>query len=202
MPKAFRANFFPKRRIRPIKPDARVNEEIRAREVLLIGHDGEQIGVVPIDDARRRAVEAELDLVEVAPQADPPVCRIYDYKKVIYEQKRRIKESRKKAKAQELKECKMRVTIDPHDRSTKLRKARQFLENGDKVKFTLQFRGREVTKPQLGESLVKAVTQELADIAEVEKPASRQDRFITMIVTRRKDWKPKDTEHHPEAGSK
>lgn len=173
----------------PIKPDARVNEEIRVREVLLISQDGEQIGVVPIDEALKRAKVAELDLVEVAPQASPPVCRIYDYKKVLYEQKRRQKLSKKKAKASELKECKMRVTIDPHDRETKLRKARELLERGDKVKFTFQFRGREVTKPQLGESLVKAVTASLSDIAEIEKPASRQDRFITMIVTRRKDWK-------------
>lgn len=137
----------------------------------------------------QRARETELDLVEVAPGNDPPVCRIYDYKKVIYEQKRRQKAGRKKAKAQELKECKMRVTIDPHDRSVKLRKVREFLEKGDKVKFTLQYRGREVTRPQLGEGLVRAITEDLSDIGEIEKPASRQDRFITLIISRRKDWK-------------
>ncbi|MDK2970930.1 MAG: translation initiation factor [Candidatus Sumerlaeota bacterium] len=166
-------------------------------KVLLISETGEQIGVVPVEDARRRAVEAELDLVEVAPQANPPVCRIYDYKKVIYEQKRRLKESRKKARTSELKECKMRVTIDPHDRMTKLRNVRRFLEKGDKVKFTLQFRGREVTKPQLGHALVKAIEGDLKDIGEIEKPAARQDRFITLIMTRRKDWKPGKTDSGP-----
>jgi translation initiation factor IF-3 len=158
--------------------------------VLLISESGEQIGVVSIEEARRRALEAELDLVEVAPGADPPVCRIYDYKKVIFEQKRKLKESRKKTRASELKEVKMRVKIDPHDRETKLKMARRFLEKGDKVKFTLQFRGREITRPEMGTALVEAITRELADIAEVEKPAARQDRFIIMIVTRRKDWKP------------
>jgi translation initiation factor IF-3 len=178
--------------VKAIKPDARTNDEIRAREVLLISETGEQIGVVAIEDALRRAREAELDLVEVAPDDKRPVCRIYDYKKVLYEQKRRKRESQKKSRAGggDLKECKMRVTIDPHDRSTKLRKVRELLEHGDKVKFTLQFRGREVTKPQLGQALVDAILKELADIAEVEKPAQRADRFIHMIVMRRKDWAP------------
>ncbi len=136
------------------------------------------------------AAEAQLDLVEVAPGAEPPVCRIYDYKKVIYEQKRRLKASRKKARAVELKECKMRVTIDPHDRATKLRKAREFLEKGDKVKFTLQYRGREITKPQLGAALVEAIKSELEDIGEIEKAPSQQHKTIHMIMGRRKDWKP------------
>lgn len=137
-----------------------------------------------------RAKAAELDLVEVAPSPDTPVCRIYDFRKVLYEQKRRLKESRKKTRASELKECKMRVTIDPHDRATKLRKAREFLEKGDKVKFTLQYRGREITKPQLGTALVNAIREDLKDIAEVEKPPQQQGKFLHMIVTRRKDWKP------------
>jgi len=101
-----------------------------------------------------------------------------------------LKVSKKKVKASEMKECKMRVTIDPHDRQTKLRKVREFLEKGDKVKFTFQYRGREITKPQLGQNLVRAVLEDLKDIAEVEKTPSLQHKFLTMIVTRRKDWKP------------
>lgn len=188
---AFRLfHFSDPEEVGTIKPDSRVNQQIRVREVLLIREDGSQVGVVPIDEALKMAQDAELDLVEVSPNSQPPVCRIYDYKRVMYEQKRRQKASKKKNRASELKECKMRVTIDPHDRGTKLKRARTFLEKGDKVKFTLQFRGREVTKPQLGENLVNAITEELKDIAEVEKPAARQGRFIHMIVTRRKDWKP------------
>ncbi len=167
-----------------------MNEEIRVREVLLISQDGEQIGVVPIQDALQRAQAAELDLVEVAPEATPPVCRIYDYKKVMYEQKRRIKASRKKARTSELKELKMRVTIDPHDRDTKLKKARQFLEDGDKVKITLEFRGREQSRPQLGENLMKSILEIMADIGEPESHPSRQGRFMHLIMARRKDWKP------------
>jgi translation initiation factor IF-3 len=172
-----------------------VNEEIRVREVLLISQDGEQIGVVPIQEALQRAQAAELDLVEVAPEAKPPVCRIYDYKKVMYEQKRRLKASRKKARASELKEIKMRVTIDPHDRDTKLKKARQFLEDGDKVKINLEFRGREQSRPQLGENLMTTILELMADIGEPESRASRQGRFMHLILSRRKDWKPK-----PKAG--
>lgn len=191
--------FVRPKEVGTIKPDSRVNQQIRAREVLLIHEDGTRVGTVPIDEALRMAQEAELDLVEVSSTPQQTVCRIYDYKRVMYEQKRRQKASRKKARASELKECKMRVTIDPHDRATKLRRARTFLEKGDKVKFTLQFRGREVTKPQLGENLVRAITEDLKDIAEIEKPAARQDRFIHMIVTRRKDWKPAASEEEKQA---
>jgi translation initiation factor IF-3 len=192
-PVDFSGAGFSREEDRPIKPDSRVNEQIRVREVRLISQDGEQLGIVAIDEALQKARAAQLDLVEVAPEAVPPVCRIFDYKKVIYEQRRKMKEGRKKARASELKEIKMRVIIDPHDRATKLRKARELLERGDKVKFTLQFRGREVTKPQLADTLVAAIQKDLEDIIEVEKPAQRQDRFVHMIVGRRKDWKPSKT---------
>ncbi len=176
-----------------------MNDQIRVPEVRLISSDGEQLGIVPIEDALERARTAQLDLVEVAPDAKPPVCRIFDYKKVMYEQKRKLKESRKKGRASELKEIKMRVTIDPHDRGTKLRKAREALERGDKVKFTLQFRGREITKPQLGENLIAAVMEDMKDIAEIEKPAQKQGKFVHLIVTRRKDWKPAANAQEPKA---
>ncbi|MBI5155257.1 translation initiation factor IF-3 [Candidatus Poribacteria bacterium] len=174
----------------PIKPEARTNEEIRVREVLLIDQNGVQVGVVPIEQALSAARQAQLDLVEVAPMAKPPVCRIYDFKRVLYEQKRRQKAGRKKARTADLKECKMRVTIDPHDRTTKLRRVREFLEEGDKVKFTFQYRGREITKPQLGETLIKAVLEEIQDIAEADHVPTRQEKVMHMIVSRRKDWKP------------
>jgi translation initiation factor IF-3 len=167
--RVFFRNRQPLLRSRAIKKETRVNEDITAPRVLLIMHTGEQKGELSIQEALEIARKEELDLVEVAPEANPPVCRLQDYKKLLYEVKRRAKESKKKAKAQELKECKMRITIDPHDRSIKLRKVREFLEEGDKVKFTIQFRGREVTKPQLGEALVQAIREDLQDIGEVDQ---------------------------------
>jgi translation initiation factor IF-3 len=171
----------------------RINREIRAREVRLIAADGKQVGIVSIEDALRRAEEAGLDLVEVAADAKPPVCRIYDYKKALYERKKKIKESRKKGGQTQIKEIKMRVAIDSHDRDTKLNHARDFLEKGDKVKFTIIFRGREITRPELGDKLLQAVTENLKDIAEVEQHPMRAGRQITMIVTRRRDWVPPKT---------
>ncbi|CAN5210724.1 translation initiation factor IF-3 [soil metagenome] len=171
------------------KPDeTRINREIREKEVRLIGEDGSQLGIVSIEDALRRAEEVSLDLVEVAPEGVPPVCKIYDYKKVVYEKKKKLKESKKKAKQMELKEVKMRIAIDAHDRDFKIKHARQFLEGGDKVKFTIIFRGREITKPELGDRLMDAVKKGLEDIGEVEGPPSRMGKQIIMIMGRRKDW--------------
>lgn len=173
------------------KPEQpRINRQIREKEVRLIGEDGSQIGIVPIDEAIRRAEEATLDLVEVAPEAKPPVCRIFDYKKVIYEKKKKLKESKKKATVTHLKEVKLRVAIDEHDRDFKIKKARKFLEKGDKVKFTIVFRGREITKPELGEKLIGHIREDLKDIAEVEQPPSKMGRQVNFIVGRRKEWKP------------
>jgi len=184
------------------KPDeTRTNREIREKEVRLIAEDGTQVGVVPIEDALRRAEEAGLDLVEVAAEAKPPVCRIYDYKKVVYEKKKKLKESRKKATTTHLKEVKMRVAIDAHDRDFKIKKARDFLEKGDKVKFTIMFRGREVTKPELGERLVDAIRESLKDIGELESPAMKMGRQVSLLMGRRKDWHPpkKEKEAAPAA---
>lgn len=177
--------------VRTIKhQDTRINRDIRVREVRLIAADGEQVGIVPIEDALKRAEEAGLDLVEVAPDAKPPVCRIYDYKKVLYEKKKKLKESRKKAVQSQLKEVKLRVAIDSHDRDFKLKRARTFLEKGDKVKFTIIFRGREITRPELGDKLVAAVKEKLADIGEVEQGPIRAGRQLHLIMNRRKDWAP------------
>jgi translation initiation factor IF-3 len=159
----------------------------------LIGEDGSQVGVVSIEEALRRAEAAELDLVEVAPEAKPPVCKIYDYRKVIYERKKKLKESKKKAKQIEVKEVKMRVAIGAHDRDVKLNHAREFLEAGDKVKFTIIFRGREITHPELGDKVIAAVKEGLQDIGELESPPARMGKQISLMMTRRKDWVPPKT---------
>ncbi len=171
---------------RPIKTEYRVNRQIRAPKVRLISETGEQVGVVEIEDARRRAEAAGLDLVEVAPEADPPVCRIYDFKKVLYEQKRKLRESRKKAKTVELKEVKLRINIDRHDLETKIKHAREFLDRGDKVKFTIQLRGREVTKQDILQKLVNQVMDLIKDVAEIEQPPSWQGKTHSFIVSKTK----------------
>lgn len=159
----------------------------------MIGEDGSQVGVVSLEEALRRAEAAELDLVEVAPEAKPPVCKIYDYRKVIYERKKKLKESKKKAKQIEVKEVKMRVAIGAHDRDVKLNHAREFLEAGDKVKFTIIFRGREITHPELGDKVIAAVKEGLQDIGELESPPARMGKQISLMMTRRKDWVPPKT---------
>ena len=156
----------------------------------LISESGEQLGILTIQDALRKAEEATLDLVEVAPDSDPPVCRIYDYKKALYERKKKLKESKKKVVQTQEKEVKLRVAIDPHDRDFKLKHARQFLEKGDHVKLTIIFRGREITKPELGEKLIAAIKENLADIGEVIQSPARMGRQLIMRMTRRKDWTP------------
>lgn len=175
----------------------RTNRDIRASEVRLISEGGEQLGIVPIQEALRRAEEAGLDLVEVAPESAPPVCRIYDYKKAIYERKKKLKESKKKTSNTQEKEVKLRVVIDPHDRDFKLNRARKFLEKGDHVKFTIMFRGREITKPELGEKLVKTIKTNLEDIGEVIQTPSRMGRQLIMRMSRRKDWVPPKNNESP-----
>jgi len=173
--------------VKLIKPLNRINEQIRAREVRLVDAEGKQVGIVPIEQAVRKAQEAGLDLVEVAPDARPPVCRIFDYQKLVYDQQRRQREARKKAHQAALKEIKLRVTIDQHDLKVKTKHAREFLDAGDKVKLTIQYRGREITKQQLGIRLVEQVLAELGDIAEIEQQLTRQGRQQHLILTRKRD---------------
>jgi len=160
----------------------RVNEAIRAREVRLINFDGKQIGVVPIEEARRRAEEAALDVVEVAPDANPPVCKIVDYRKVLYEQKRREREGRKRRRHTEIKEVKMRPTIDKHDLEIKMRHVREFLTLGHKVKVTVQFRGREMAHTELGRGLLGRFAEGLNDVAVVEDRVVQMGRQQHMIL--------------------
>lgn len=134
----------------------------------LINEKGEQIGIVSLEEALKSAEEAELDLVEVAPNADPTVCKIIDHKKILYQQKRKAREGKKKQKHIELKEIKMRPSIALHDYEFKVRHARDFIEHGDKVRFTVVFRGRAIVHIDLGYDLLNKVIEEMSDIAEVE----------------------------------
>ena len=162
--------------------EARINDRIRAREVLLIAGDGEQLGVVALPQALATAREQELDLVEVAPNANPPVCRIMDYRRWQYEQQQRRKESRKKATNVVIKEMKYRPKIDGHDYTTKTRKVEDFLDKGNKVKVTIMFRGREMAHPELGLKILIRIAEDVGEIAIVEAPPRQDGRNMTMVL--------------------
>jgi translation initiation factor IF-3 len=162
--------------------ELRVNDRIRISPVRLIDMNGEQVGIVSTDEARSIAAENGLDLVEVAPNSRPPVCRIMDYGKFKYEQARKAREAKKKQHVIHVKEIKMRPKIEEHDFGFKLRHARRFLEEGDKVKFTLRFRGREMTHPELGERVLERVKVELEDLGNVESDIRREGRTMTMLI--------------------
>jgi translation initiation factor IF-3 len=148
----------------------------------LIDADGEQLGVVALDDARARAREAGLDLVEVAPEARPPVCRLMDYGKYKYEQARKSRESRKKQHTTHVKEVKFRPGIEEHDYEFKTRHIRRFLEEGDKVKVTMVFRGRQMAHPELGIEVLERVAEDVKELGRIEGRPSREGRFMIMIL--------------------
>ena len=160
----------------------RINEEIRAREVRVITADGEQLGIMSGRAAQQLAVERHLDLVEIAPTAKPPVCKIMDYGKFRYEQQKREKEARKKQKTFDIKEVKLRPGIEDHDFNIKYKNAVRFLEDGDKVKVTIMFRGRELSHPELGEVLLNKMAQQLKEIAVVERVPKLEGKNMIMIV--------------------
>lgn len=143
---------------------------------------GEQLGILPIERALEIAGEMGLDLVEVAPMARPPVCRIMDYGKFRYEEQRKAREARKKQHHVQLKEVKMRPGIEDHDFDFKLRHAKRFLEEGNKVKLTMMFRGRQMTHPELGREVLDRVTEELAGVAKVEQAPTMEARSMTMVL--------------------
>lgn len=161
----------------------RINEEIRAREVRVIGSDGEQLGIMSGREAQQLAYEKHLDLVEIAPTAKPPVCRIMDYGKYRYEQQKREKESRKKQKTFDIKEVKLRPGIEEHDFNVKFKNAVRFLEDGDKVKVTIMFRGRELSHPELGEVLLNKMAAQLKEMAVVERQPKLEGKNMIMIVS-------------------
>jgi len=152
------------------------------KEVRLVSEDGEQLGIIPIRDALMMAEEKGVDLVEVAPSAKPPVCRMMDYGKFKFEQSKREKEARKKQKIISIKEVKMRPNIEEHDFQVKAKNARKFLTEGDKLKFTIMFRGRQITHPELGEKLCLKLAAELSDISAVEKSPKVEGRNMVMIL--------------------
>ncbi len=166
--------------------DLLINEQIRSREVRLIGENGEQLGIMSSREAYDRAREADLDLVLIAPQAKPPVCRIVDYGKFRYEQSRKQKEAKKKQKTIEIKEIRMSPNIDTNDLNTKALAARKFLEKGNRVKITMRFRGREMAHMQDSRHILDDFAKSLEDVATVEKEPKAEGRAMTMFLAEKK----------------
>jgi translation initiation factor IF-3 len=160
-----------------------VNERIRAREVRLIDENGVQMGVMSPRDALRVARERGLDLIEVAPNSQPPVCRIMDYGKHKYEQSKRERETRKRQKSTEVRLLRMKPQIGEHDLAIKIRKLREMLAEGSKVRVSLRFRGREMSRPELGTALLHRIAQELLEIAQVESAPRREGRMMSMMLS-------------------
>jgi len=162
--------------------DLRINEQIRVREVRLIDENGEQRGIVPTLEALRIAHEAGLDLVEVAPQSVPPVCRLLNYGKYKFEQEKKVKDAKKRAKVTELKEIRMQPKIAEHDLDFKANHVREFLEDGNKVKVTIRFRGRELAHTEIGEEILKRILAKLEGSYILERPPVMEGRFMSMVL--------------------
>ncbi len=163
-----------------------INGQIRDKEVRLIGEDGEQKGIMPIKEAMRLAQEAELDLVKIAPKAQPPVCKIIDYGKYRYELARKEKEAKKKQKTVEVKEVRLSPNIDTNDLNTKVNNAKKFIGKGNKVKITLRFRGREMAHVQQSKHILDDFAELLKDIAVVEKQPKLEGRSMSMVLTEKR----------------
>ncbi|MCU6797603.1 MULTISPECIES: translation initiation factor IF-3 [Paenibacillus] len=159
-----------------------INEDIRVKEVRLIGGDGEQLGIKPIREALQIAQDANLDLVNVAPTAKPPVCRIMDYGKFRYETQKKEKEARKNQKIVELKEVRLSATIDEHDFQTKQRNVVKFLNEGDKVKLSVRFRGREIAHASIGQKVLERMAAEVEELSIVERRAKLEGRSMILIL--------------------
>jgi translation initiation factor IF-3 len=160
----------------------RVNERIKAPQLRVIGDEGKQLGVMTRAEALAMARELNTDLVEVAPQADPPVCRLMDFGKFQYERAKRDREARKAQKEVEVKEIRLRPKTGEHDIAVVLRRARRFLQDGSKVKARVRFRGREITHPEVAEELLQRVANDLQDVADVEKTPGMEGRSLLMIL--------------------
>jgi len=166
----------------PTREGPRVNDQIDVEKVRVIDADGEMVGVITVEEGVELAFEVGLDLVEVSPHADPPVCKILDYGKFKYEAQKKANEARKKQKVIEVKEIKMRPGIDQHDYDVKMRAVRKFLENGDKVKMTIRFRGREMAHQDLGMKVLDRVREELGEDIKVEQFPKTEGRLMTMVM--------------------
>ncbi len=159
-----------------------INEEIREKEVRVIATDGKQLGILKTSEAQKLADEAELDLVMISPGAKPPVCKIMDLGKFIYEQSKKEKEAKKNQKVINIKEIRVSLTIEEHDISIKAKNARKFLLDGDKVKITVRFRGREMELSHLGLKILENFAAKLEDVCTIEKPAKKEGRSMTMVL--------------------
>jgi translation initiation factor IF-3 len=166
----------------PSRDGPRVNDEIDVGSIRVVSETGEMLGVMTLHEALLRAHEVELDLVEVAPQADPPVCKFLDYGKYKYELQKKKNEARKKQKVIEIKEIKLRPGIDEHDYQVKMRSIHRFFDDGDKVKVTMRFRGREMAHQELGMDVLNRVRDDLAERAKVEQTPKMEGRQMTMVL--------------------
>lgn len=176
-----------------------MNQEISAQTVRLVGSDGSQQGVVSLREALDAAAEAGLDLAEIAPNAQPPVVKILDWGKYRYEQTKQLAKSRKHQKQVEVKQVRLGLKIGEHDLQVKLTKAKKFLEQGHKVKISLLFRGREITRPELGRAILDRVMTQLEEVANQEQPPQLSGRDLNMIVGSKKDAKAQDSQRDGQA---
>ena len=165
------------------KQELQINEEIRDKEILVIDADGTKLGVLSSKEAQQMAYDKDLDLVKIAPQATPPVCRIMDYGKYCFEQQKREKEARKNQKIIDIKEIRMSSTIDTHDFNTKVNQAVKFLNGGDKLKVSVRFRKRTVAHPQFGEELLAKFKEAISEVGVVDKPSKMEGRSLVMFVS-------------------
>ena len=170
-----------------IKQELPINEQIRAKEVQLIGEKGEKVGVVSLSEALERATHSNLDLVLVAPNGNPPVCKIMNYGKYKFEQAKKEKEAKKKQKVLEIKEIRVTPNIEKHDFEFKSRNAKKFIEDGNKVKITVRFRGREVNNSKAGEVVLNNFIEELSEVAQVEKAPKLEGRNMFTILAKKLD---------------
>lgn len=161
----------------------RINDRITAEKVRLVGADGEMVGIVPIEKALEAAEEYGLDLVEISPNADPPVCKVLDHSKYKYEQQKKASEARKKQKTVDVKEVKIRPTTEEHDYAVKMRNARRFLESGNKVKVTMRFRGREMAHQDVGMQLLMRMKKDLSDVGKVDLEPRLEGRQMIMVLS-------------------
>jgi translation initiation factor IF-3 len=174
--------FFRTRKVAVISADLRINDRIRVPQVRLIGYSGEQVGIVDIDTALNMADEVGLDLVEISPDANPPVCKVMDFGKYKYEIAQKAREARQNQTHIVVKEMRLGLKIEPHDYETKRNHIEKFLKGGDKVKVTVQFRGREQTRPEMGYRLLMKLAEELVEVAVVEFAPKKEGRSMTMVL--------------------
>lgn len=171
---------------KPKQPDDLVNERVRFKEVLVIDQNGDQLGVKSSREALDTAYDANLDLVCVAPNAKPPVCRIMDFGKYRFEQQKKAREMKKNSKVVTLKETQLSVTIDTHDKNVKLKRTLKWLEEGNKVKVAIRFRGRQLAHVDLGKKVIDDFVEECAEVGQIEKPAKLEGRTLTAILAPKK----------------